>query len=348
VRAGAQVGSFAFVIHPLNPKQDVARKYPLLAKALPTPLIHLFSRFWPPVYLSHITGVRSGMMNREIEGWLLACPLTARQMLRLPPREVYRKIIQTGRMAQNLGAGILGLGAFTSGVGDGGATVARHLDLPVTTGHSLTVALVVEVLEEAARYTGVPLEASVAAVVGATGSIGSACARLLAPLVAEIVLVGRPGSDVAGSRLAEVEAQVRDAGANVVRLSTRIQDVRRAHVVLSATNAAVPVIQPEYLGRDAVVCDVARPPDVSPRVARERGDVLVVEGGVVDVPGEADFGFDFGLPPGKAYACMAEVMVLALEERYESYSLGKNVRVERVQEIARLARKHGFRLSAIC
>jgi predicted amino acid dehydrogenase len=83
-------------------------------------------------------------------------------------------------------------------------------------------------------------------------------------------------------------------------------------------------------------------------VARERGDVLVVEGGVVDVPGEADFGFDFGLPPGKAYACMAEVMVLALEERYESYSLGKNVRVERVHEIARLARKHGFRLSAIC
>ena len=65
------------------------------------------------------------------------------------------------------------------------------------------------------------------------------------------------------------------------------------------------------------------------------------------MPGEPDFGFGFGLPPGKVYACMAETMVLALEGRYESYSLGKQVRVEQVREIAQLARKHGFILSAI-
>jgi fatty aldehyde-generating acyl-ACP reductase len=75
--------------------------------------------------------------------------------------------------------------------------------------------------------------------------------------------------------------------------------------------------------------------------------VLVIKGGVVDVPGEVDFGFDFGLPPGKAYACMAETMVLALEGRYESYSLGKDIRLEQVREMAQLAREHGFRLSAI-
>jgi predicted amino acid dehydrogenase len=74
---------------------------------------------------------------------------------------------------------------------------------------------------------------------------------------------------------------------------------------------------------------------------------LVIAGGVVDVPGEVDFGFNFGLPPGKAYACLAETMVLALDGRYESYSLGKRVRGEQVHEIAQLARKHGFRLSAI-
>jgi predicted amino acid dehydrogenase len=45
---------------------------------------------------------------------------------------------------------------------------------------------------------------------------------------------------------------------------------------------------------------------------------------------------------------MAETMVLALDGRYESYSLGKHVRIEQVHEIAWLARKHGFRLSALC
>lgn len=336
-----EMDNFAFVIHPLNPKQDVARKYPLLAKVLPTSMIHFFSRFWPPVHLSHVTGVRSEATGKEIEGWLVACPFTTRQILQMPPQAVYKKVVQTGRLAQRLGARILGLGAFTSVVGDGGVTIAQRLSIPVTTGHSLTVAVVVEALEEAACSRGVQLESSSVAVVGATGSIGSACAELLAPMVAELVLVGQRES-----RLADIEAQVREAGARRVRASTHVEDIRESRLVLSVTNAARPVIQPEHLKRGAIVCDVALPPDVSPRVARERDDVLVISGGMVDVPGEVDFGFDFGLPPGNVYACMAESMVLAMEGRYESYSLGKQVRVDQVHEIAQLARKHGFRLSA--
>jgi predicted amino acid dehydrogenase len=339
---------FAFVIHPIDPKRDAARKYPFLASVLPTGLIHFLSRWWPPVYVSHITGVRSAVTGNEIEGWLIACPFTARQALRLPTRKVYNKIIQAGRLAQKRGAQILGLGAFTSVVGDGGETVARHLDIPVTTGHSLTVAFAVDGLVEGAHRQGIEPQSAAAAVVGATGSIGTACAELLAPLVGEVLLVGRPGSDGVESRLAQVQARVEAAGARRVCTSTYMEDVRDVCMVLSTTSAAEPVIEPEHLRQNAVVCDVALPPDVSSRVTREREDVLIVKGGVVDVPGEVDFGFDFGLPAGKAYACMAETMVLALDKRYESFSLGKHVWVEHVLEIAELARKHGFRPSAIC
>jgi len=93
------------------------------------------------------------------------------------------------------------------------------------------------------------------------------------------------------------------------------------------------------------VCDVARPRDVSWRVAKERDDVLVIEGGVVAVPGDVEFGFDFGFPPKTAYACMSETMILALEGRYESFTLGKDVSVEQVREISALADKHGFKLA---
>jgi fatty aldehyde-generating acyl-ACP reductase len=339
--------SFAFVIHPLDPKRDVARKYPLLARVLPAALIHFFSCFWPPLYLSHITGVRSEATGKEIEGWLLACPFTARQMLRLPLPIVYRKIVQTGRLAQKLEARVLGLGAFTSGVGDGGVTIARQLDIPVTTGNSLTVALAVEALEKAAYERGVRLEAATAAVVGATGSIGAACTELLAPQVERVMLIGRPGSGLAESRLAQVCARVEAAVApshreGQVHTSTCIEDIIEADLVLSATNAARPIIQPRHLKHGAIVCDVALPYDVSPQVERERDDVLVIEGGVVNVPGEVNFNFGFGLPSGKAYACMAETMILALEGRYESYSLGKQVQIERAREIAQLAHKHGF------
>ncbi len=336
------MSSFACVIHPVSPKQDVARKYPLLAKVLPTPLIHFFSRFWPPVYLSRITGVRSEATGKKVEGWLLACPFTARQMLRLPPQTAYRKIVQTGDLAEKLGADILGLLAFTSVIGDGGVTVAQNLTIPVTTGRSLTVAAAVEGLEEAARRRGIQPQLAKVAVVGATGSIGLACARLLAPTVAELILVGRQEA-----RLKSAEKQVREAGAQRIRISTHMKTIRDADMILSTTNAARPIIEPEHLKQGAVVCDVALPPDVSPRVARERDDVLCIHGGVMDVPGEVDFHFNFGLAPGRAYACMAETMVLALEDRCESYSLGKQMQPERVREIARLARKHGFKLSEL-
>ena len=338
--------NFAFVIHPLDPKRDVARKYPLLARVLPTSLIHFFSRFWPPLYISHVTGARSEATGKEIEGWLVACPFTARQMVHLPPRTVYKKIVQTGHLAQRLGARLLGLGAFTSVVGDGGVTIAQSLDIPVTTGHSLTVAVVVEALVEAARGRGIRPESATAAVVGATGSIGSACAQLLAPMVAELILIGRRRGGVTPPLLAQVQAQIEAEGTCLVRTSTRLEDIREAHLVLSATSAARPIIQPQHLKHGAVVCDVALPSDVSPQVVRERDDVLLIEGGRMDVPGDVDFGFDFGLPPGQAYACMAEAMVLALEGRYENYSLGRQIRAAQVREIARLARKHGFRLSS--
>ncbi len=72
--------------------------------------------------------------------------------------------------------------------------------------------------------------------------------------------------------------------------------------------------------------------------------MLVIDGGMVEVPGRVDFHFDFGFPPGKAYACMAETMVLALEGRFEDYTVGKHITTHQVKEIAQLAAKHGFKL----
>jgi fatty aldehyde-generating acyl-ACP reductase len=105
------------------------------------------------------------------------------------------------------------------------------------------------------------------------------------------------------------------------------------------------IIHPEYLQPGSVVCDVARPRDVSAMVAGKRDDILVIDGGMVDVPGPVDFHFNFGFPPGKAYACMAETVTLALEGRFKDYTLGKDISRQRVDEITALAAKHGFRLN---
>ncbi|MBI3158097.1 MAG: shikimate dehydrogenase [Chloroflexi bacterium] len=333
--------TFAFIIHPIDAKRDVSRKFPLLGRALTERQIDFFSAFFPPVYLSETAAITSAATRRSVKGWLLACPLTPRRMLELPVRAVYNKIIQTGRMAERLGAGILGLGAFTSVVGDAGLTIARTLDIPVTTGDAYTIAVAVRALEEAAAQMGLPLAENHAAVVGATGAIGQVCAELLADKAAELTLIGRRAE-----ALEHLCAHLRAGGARA-RLHTRtdMDALKRIPLILTVTSDLHAVIHPQHLLPGSVVCDVARPRDVSARVAAARDDVLVIDGGMLDVPGNPDFNFDFGFPSGKAYACMAETIALALEGRLEDYTLGKQIARAQVEEIDTIAGKHGFRLS---
>ncbi|WP_376791552.1 shikimate dehydrogenase [Thermoflexus sp.] len=333
------MNSFAFIIHPIDPKRDVQRRFPLLGRLLPEPAIHFFSAYFPPVYLSRVRGIRSRATGEEVEGWLVACPLTPQRMLSLPLERVYRKIIETGRLAERLGARILGLGAFTAVVGDAGITVAKHLRIPVTTGNSYTVAVALQALWEAAGRVGIPLAEATAAVVGAAGAIGRVAARLLAREVSRVILAGRRPE-----RLESIRPLVEAEGAEA-DIAESLEALREADLILAVSSSPVAIIGPEHLKPGAVVCDVAQPRNVSPAVAAQREDVLVIDGGLVEVPGEADFGFDFGLPPRMAYACMAETIALAMEGRYEPYSLGRRLSIERVEEIARLAEKHGFRLA---
>lgn len=331
--------AFAFIIHPIDPKKDVSRKYPVLGKYLTERQIDFFSTFFPPVYISEIEGVESQATGKQVKGWFIACPYTPKRMLELPVQTVYKKLVQTGLLAEKLGAQILGLGAFTSVVGDAGLTVARELEIPVTTGDSYTVHIAVESIRKAAEVMGIRLPEATAAVVGATGSIGRVCAELLANDVGELYLIGRRTD-----ALEELQASLQPQARARLRVSTSMDDLRHAQVILTVTSALHDVIQPEHLNPGCVVCDVARPRDVSAKVAAVREDILVIDGGMVDVPGPVNFHFNFGFPPGKSFACMAETIALTLEGRFEDYTVGKNITRAQVEEIAAIAGKHGFRL----
>ncbi|MCC7450416.1 MAG: shikimate dehydrogenase [Anaerolineae bacterium] len=330
--------TFAFIIHPINPKRDVSRKWPWLGKLLTEDQVNFFSAYFPPVYISEIIGVRSEATGKEIKGWFIACPFTPQRMMQLPVNQVYNKIVACGRKAEKLGARLLGLGAYTSVVGDAGVTIANRLAMPVTTGDSYTIMMAVEAVRKAAQVMGIPLESATAAVVGATGAIGSVCAQMLADDVANLIVVGRRSEAI---NVAREKCEGHRAS---VRAGTNIDLIYDADLVLTVTSAIDEVIYPEHLKPGAVVCDVARPRDVSKLVADKRDDVLVIEGGMVEVPGPVDFHFDFGFPPKMSYACMAETMALALEGRYEDYSVGKELTVARAQEIGAICAKHGFKL----
>jgi fatty aldehyde-generating acyl-ACP reductase len=336
---------FAFIIHPIDARKDVARKYPI-ARYVPERLIEAYIQRRDPLVVAKISGIRS-VTGAEAEGWFIGCPLTPRQFLELPIEFVYDKLEKCGKLAEEQGAKIIGLGAFSSVAGDGGITLAERLNIAVTTGNSYTIATAIQGALDGAKRMGISLPNANVAVVGATGSIGATCAEILGREAREVALVGRNPE-----KLEALATRLQAGTQACYRIFTDVAlGLRNADIVITVSSAAQAIVLPQHIKSGAIVCDVARPRDVSVAVAKERNDVLVIEGGVVKVPGEmrctkieSGEPFSFGFPQGTAYACMSETIALSLEGRYENFTLGKDVSVAQVDEITSICDRHGFRL----
>ncbi|MGE5223951.1 MAG: serine carboxypeptidase, partial [Omnitrophica WOR_2 bacterium] len=340
------INKFAFVIHPLDVEFIHKHRYFRWTRYLPDWIVEPVAAYIPPIYLSKITGGKSPTTGQKIEGHLIALGATPRQMMSHSERFTYLRLNQSARMAERKGARIMGLGAFTSVVGDAGITVAHEADIAITSGNSLTVAATLEAAKQAVVKMGaVDLTRGRAMVIGATGSIGSVCARLLAQAIYDVVLVS-----IEPEKLIDLKRTIQSEtpGAKVT-ISLKSEDlVAGCDLIVTATSAfGQRVLDITRCKPGAVICDVARPPDINPAEAALRPDVLVIESGEVLIPGDINFGYDIGLPPKTSYACLAETALLAMEGRFEDYTLGRNITMERVKEIYHLFKKHQFQLAGL-
>lgn len=344
---------FAFVIHPLS-QQYLRNVEPLrtVSRIAPGPVMDLVEKavaYSPPFTYSHVTGIRSPT-GAEAEGWLISVGGTPREMMAHSPEFTYRRLLSAAETARKLGAQIMGLGAFTKVVGDAGVTVARQAPLPVTTGNSYSASGALWAAHEALAQLGlVEVDADGALrgnamVVGATGAIGSVCARLLAVAEARLWLVS-PES----AKLLALKALIEQEhpGVEVHVAATPDEALPEMDLIVTATSGAGKrVLDIMAVKPGCVITDVARPLDLSPEDVALRPDVLVIESGEIELPGDVHMR-DIGLPPNVAYACLAETVVLALEGRFESFTVGRNIEWEKVKEIYRLGLKHGMRLATI-
>ncbi len=340
------VNRFAFVIHPLKVDFIHKNKFLRWTRVLPDELVEAAAAYFPPLYLSRITGAQSPTTGQRIEGYLYTLGGTPRQIMKHDARFTYDRLVQAARMAQAKGARIMGLGAFTKVVGDAGVTVAQESEIAITTGNSLTVVATLEAAKLAVLKMGATdLSRGKALVIGATGAIGSVCARMLAQAVRDVVLVS-----IEPEKLVALKARIEKETPGACVTTALVADdlLGDCDLIISATSAfGERVIDITKCKPGAVICDVASPPDISAQEAALRSDVLVIESGEVLIPGNVDFGYDIGLPPQTAYACLAEAALLAMDGRFENYTVGRNLELERVKEMYRMFKKHGFQLAGL-
>jgi len=342
----AGINRFAFVIHPLH--IGMIHRSPMFrwTRFFPDTLVETLAAYLPPFHVSRITGVRSPTTGQRVVGQLIALGATPRQMMRRSSRFTYKRLSKAAKIAQRQGARIMGLGAFTSVVGDAGVTVAGDAPIAITSGNSLTVAATLEAAKLAAIRMGTTdLTKGRAMVIGATGSIGSVCARMIAQAIHDVVLVS-----IEPERLIDLKRTIQreTPGARVTVATGAHGLIGECDMVVTATSAfGQRILDISQCKPGAIVCDVARPPDINEAEAALRPDVLVIESGEVLIPGDIDFHYDIGLPPGVSYACLAETALLAMEGRFESFTLGREISISRVKEIYGLFKKHEFRLAGL-
>ena len=351
-----QINRFAFVIHPLSQKYlSNLKPLELVSRVSPKPVMNLVEKavaYTPPFVYTKVEGIQSPD-GVEAEGWLIIVGGTPREIMSHTPEFTYRRLLAAAEIGKKLGAQIMGLGAFTKVVGDAGVTVAKRAPLPITTGNSYSASGALWAAHDAVERLGlVTLEKGKkvkgkAMVVGATGAIGSACARLLARTTEELHLV----SPEAAKLLILEKSILRESpGVKLVLSSYADSDenIGDMDMIVTATSGAgKKILDIMQVKPGCVITDVARPLDLSAEDVAKRPDVLVIESGEISLPGNVkmkSIGFD---DKNVVYACLAETIVLALEGRFENFTLGRNLEWEKVHEIYKMGLKHGMELAAI-
>lgn len=348
-----RVNRFAYVIHPPNREfLKMLKPIEVLSDVAPGLMgtVEKAMAYVPPFVYSKVSGIKSDA-GVEAEGWLIALGETPGQMQARGPEKYTKRLLEAAELAKKLGAQIMGIGTLPKAMKDTGVEVAKHAVLPITTGNSYFASTALWAAAEAVRRLGLVKATKdgktlrgKTMVIGATGAVGKICSHLLATAFEEVHLVGR---NIA--KLLALQESIQDEAPGVkLHVSTRADThLSEMDLIVATSSGAKEVLDLMQVKPGCVITDINLPRILSADETAKRPDVLVIRGGEIRLPGDGAEMEDIGLPPGVVYAGLAETIILALEGRFEVFTVGSSPQWDRVREIYRLGLKHGMELAAI-
>jgi|SRR3989339_904189 len=324
--------AFVFLVHPRD-TSDFYRKYPFLVM-FPPIIIESVMRFFWPITLSEITGLTSMQDGKPIKGWLISILFTGKMLLK-KRNAAKKKILKAIKLAEKKGAKIVGLGALTSSITNGGLELADKTNIKLTNGNSLTTAMTINDIQKIIENPSKRIPSL--AIVGATGSIGKAVSiSLSGENIERLILVGKTPE-----HLKALKEKIESTNNQIeIVTSTELKKILEADIIIIATASHNALIKKEHLKNNAIVYDISQPQNVDRNILKSRPDIRIIDGGIVSTPG-INYHFNFGLQRETAFACLAETMLLAAEKISNNFSLG-NVELKKVEIIKEIAKKYNF------
>ena len=266
---------------------------------------------------------------------------------RLDPAHLHDNLARVRDAASSAiraGARIVSLGGFSSILIEGNfAHLPPHPHTVFTTGNTLTCAFIVQGIQQMADLAAIDLAQATFLIIGATGDVGSGCARALAPRVRRTLLHARNPH-----RLRILQHELAPHNASIAfHLEPAAAE---ADIVLCAASLASASLHLHQLPPHAILCDAGYPKNLASTATHAN----IFFGGLGQITGGLSFTPDVhGVLnrhpfPDVVHGCLLEGMVLALERRYEPFSQGRgSITPQGIAEISRIAARHGVVLAPL-
>lgn len=317
--------TFVFIIHPRTVGEVTKRFW--WARYVPNIAIYGWMRLtrrFPSMWICSSFDVY-GMAK----GHMLCIPFTARQMLKIDLRIVRDVILKNVLFAQDvLKADVIGLGALTASVTNGGKWLIQNNAIKafITHGDTYAVAIAMDGLKRILEKNR-----KIIAIVGATGIIGKGLTSLIAQNGNQLILIGR--NDKKLKMFADT------LNSNSVRITKNIEECCNADIVITATNHSEAILKEKHLKKGTIIYDVSQPQAVSPTLLSIRKDVVKIDGCLVNVPG-IDLKFDLSTPKGTTFACLAETIIQTIED-IKGHHVG-DIDISHIKILVEAGKKYNF------
>jgi fatty aldehyde-generating acyl-ACP reductase len=250
------------------------------------------------------------------------------------------KVMNAVSFAKNMGAKVVTLGGFTSIVLEGNLDALPTGETKFTTGNTLTAAYIVKRIEQAAILHDINLAESSVLIIGATGDIGMACTAYLKNKVQQLLLSARNQQRL--ERLAQALIKENIAVAYSVSLQDLIPEADIIIGVASSTG-----IELAGCKKNVLICDAGYPKNLETTI-QNSNELNLFHGGMGQISRGYSFSPDYTTSmyhheaPHISHGCVLEAIVLAMENKFETYSAGKgNITIDKMEEIYNFSLKHG-------
>lgn len=214
----------------------------------------------------------------------------------------------------------VGLAAWWPIVSNSGQAFSRQLTkgdhIEITNGHTATLASIYLSIQELCKIIGLPFDKSKILIIGA-GKVGGALGELLSGKVKKIGLADKNKMRLKGlrkqleeeSRASELETiLVEDLDAERMIL----RELQRYDLAVCTTSNTGLLISDANQLQNCIILDDSRP-EAFPRTFSQERKVVVLEGGLMKIPGvslDSDFGFG---QDENIFGCLSEAIILALD-----------------------------------